>query len=259
MIKQLLKLNNNYILTLENNYEKYALDIKKLKWKEIKKQNVLFLNIDFNIIKYDEFKKILKHLLKLKKKAFKNKIIFGIIENNKKTIGQIKNFDKNNENHKMFIFSLNAILFQTCYESYNYIYDTVCDYLDKQFIENNLCDFQNNKCGEKRNTSSLVGCCHHYKNSFLGPISLKNNFIQCEYFQGDKCIAKCIGCKLFTCDYLEKKGIKFKIKDILLLDTFFNPIQKYIIKYNVFTPKEIILKRLLLFKTINNINTISFY
>ena len=46
-------------------------------------------------------------------------------------------------------------------------------------------------------------------------------------------------------DYLEKKGIKFKIKDILLLDTFFNPIQKYYIKYMVFTPKEKILNRLL--------------
>ena len=42
-----------------------------------------------------------------------------------------------------------------------------------------------------------------------------------------------------------QKGIKFRIKDILLLDTFFNPIQKYCIKYMVFTPKEKILKKLM--------------
>lgn len=58
------------------------------------------------------------------------------------------------------------------------------------------------------------------------------------------CGVKCISCKLFTCDYLEKKGIKFRIKDILLLDAFFNPIQKYFIKYMVFTPKEKIIRRL---------------
>ena len=45
--------------------------------------------------------------------------------------------------------------------------------------------------------------------------------------------------------YLRSKGVQFKIKDILLLDTFFNPIQKYFIKYMVFTPKEKIIKRLI--------------
>ena len=43
-------------------------------------------------------------------------------------------------------------------------------------------------------------------------------------------------------DILRKKGIKFRIRDILLLDTFFNPIQKYFIRYKVFTPKEKIMK-----------------
>ena len=70
--------------------------------------------------------------------------------------------------------------------------------------------------------------------------------ILCEYLKEDyTCGAKCISCKLFTCDYLEKKGVKFRIKDILLLNTFFNPLQKYFIKYMVYTPKEKILKRLM--------------
>ena len=52
--------------------------------------------------------------------------------------------------------------------------------------------------------------------------------------------------KKAVCDYLEKKGIKFRIKDILLLDTFFNPLQKHCIKYMVFTPKEKIIKWLII-------------
>lgn len=44
---------------------------------------------------------------------------------------------------------------------------------------------------------------------------------------------------------VEKKGIKFRIKDILLLNVFFNPLQKYFIKYMVYTLKGKILKRLM--------------
>ena len=102
------------------------------------------------------------------------------------------------------------------------IYDTVCDYLDSYFYGKNLCDFQDNKCGEKRNTSSTTGCCHHFKYKALGPLS---KLVLCEYLNKESytCNAKCISCKLFTCDYLKSKEVQFKIKDILLLDTFFNP------------------------------------
>ena len=37
-----------------------------------------------------------------------------------------------------------------------------------------------------------------------------------------------------------------QIKDILLLDVFFNPLQKYFVKYKVFTPKEKVIKLLML-------------
>lgn len=120
----------------------------------------------------------------------------------------------------------------------------MCEYLDSYFYGKNLCDFKNNKCGEKRNTSSTTGCCHHFKHKALGPFS---KLVLCEYLNSETytCDAKCLPCKLFTCDYLESKCIKFRIKDILLLDVFFNPLQKYFIKYMVYTPKEKIIKRLL--------------
>ena len=129
---------------------------------------------------------------------------------------------------------------------YEFVYDEVCDYLDAQF-EKNICDFDNDKCGEKRDTTSCVGCCRHYQHKLLGPLLPGNKFVVCEYLKDKKCMAKCISCKLFTCDYLHKKGIWFKIKDIKELKNF-NIIQKYILKTSEFTPREKIIRRLLFWR-----------
>ena len=130
---------------------------------------------------------------------------------------------------------------------YEHIYDKVCKYLDNEFYGKNVCDFQNDKCGEKRNTSSLVGCCRPYKSKLFGPLlpASCNRVDACKYLDKDKkCSAECISCKLYTCDYLRGKGIQFKMKDMELLKDF-NIVQKYILKYSVFTPKEKIINRLL--------------
>ena len=80
----------------------------------------------------------------------------------------------------------------------------------------------------------------------MGPFLIGNKFVKCEYLGEDcKCSAKCLSCKLYTCDYLEKKGVKFNIDDIPYLYLFFNPIQKWIIKTSVYTTKEKIIKKLL--------------
>lgn len=240
----IIELNNNYFLKISNNINNLpsnTLDIKKLSILKILKLNSFIIKIDFNTLNKKDYKKVLKKLL-LIKKLYKNKI--GILENSKKLLGYVINYDKSNKAQNDFILAITAIFFKTRLERYNYIYDTVCDYLDSYFYGKNLCDFKNNKCGEKRNASSTTGCCHHFKHKWLGPIS---KLVLCEHLNKDySCNAKCISCKLFTCDYLEKKGIKFKIKDILLLNTFFNPLQKYFIKYMVFTPKEKIIKRLMI-------------
>ena len=242
-LETVVELNNNYFLILTNdinNLTQNILDIKKLNFKKIAKIKTFLLKIDFSNLNKKNYKKILKKLLFVKR-IYKDKI--GILENSKKLLGYVINYDKNNQNHNDFILAINAIFFKTRYKRYNYIYDTVCDYLDNSFYGKNLCDFKNNKCGEKRNTSSTTGCCHHFKYKWLGPLS---KLVLCEHLKEDyTCGAKCISCKLFTCDYLEKKGIKFRIKDILLLNVFFNPLQKYFIKYMVFTPKEKIIKRLM--------------
>lgn len=245
-MEKIINLNNNYCLKIENNTALFhieTIDIEKINIINIIKSKRIIIKIDFNVLTKKKYKKVLRKLLRLKKITTKLGIENGIKEDSKKILGYIINYDKNDKQQNDFILAINAIFFNTRYERYNYIYDTVCIYLDNYFYGKNLCDFKNNKCGEKKNTSSTTGCCHHFKYKVLGPLS---KLVLCEFLNDDySCEAKCISCKLFTCDYLEKKGIKFKIRDILLLDTFFNPIQKYYIKYMVFTPKEKILKKLM--------------
>lgn len=247
-MKTNIELSNNYVLKIfgdKNDISINTYDIMDLKVNKIIKEKNFLIIFDFNKLKKELYKKELRKLLYIKNKIEKRNIMLGIKEDDKILLGYLKNYDIDNRDHNDFILAINAILFKTRYERYNYIYDTVCDYLDSFFYGKNLCDFKNNKCGEKRDTNSNIGCCHHYKNKLLGPI-IPNNFTPCEYLKEDyTCGAKCISCKLFTCDYFEKKGVKFKIKEILLLEVFFNPLQKYFIKYMVFTPKEKILKRLI--------------
>lgn len=246
ILKNIINLNNNYCLELVNNSNEIpieVIDIEKLRFSKAIKQKRLLLKIDFNNLNKEQYKRLLKNLLFIKKITPKSKIKIGEPKDSKILLGYIVNYDENNNAHNDFILAINAIFYTTRYERYNYIYDTVCDYLDNFFYGKNLCDFKNNKCGEKRNTSSTTGCCHHVKIKLLGPLS---KMVLCEHLKEDyTCGAKCISCKLFTCDYLEKRGIKFRIKDILLLDVFFNPLQKYFIKYMVFTPKEKIIRRLM--------------
>lgn len=244
-MKNVINLDNNYYLEINSIKNTDATDITNLKLRNIIKKGNLLLNIDFNTLKEHEYKKVLRKLLRIRKIAKICKIDIGILqENEKRKVGYLINYDNENYQENEFINAINAIFYKNRYERYNYIYDTVCDYLDNFFYKKNLCDFKDNKCGEKRNTSSTWGCCRHYKVKLIGPLT---KWVVCEHLKEDyTCDAKCIGCKLFTCDYLQSKGIKFKIKDILLLNVFFNPLQKFFIKYMVYTPKEKVIKRLMM-------------
>lgn len=244
--KTIIELDNNYFLRIANGIEQLpsnTIDINSLSLNKLINLKFFLLKIDFNTTSKNNYKNILRKLLLVKKIYISN---IGIIQNSKKLIGYVINYDENNKDQNDFILAINAIFYNTRYERYNYIYDTVCNYLDTVFYGKNVCDFKDNKCGEKRNYSINVGCCRHYKYKLIGPLYPK--WVKCEHLTKEyKCGAKCIACKLYTCDYLKKKGIVFKIKDILLLDVFFRPLQKYFIKYMVYTPKEKVLKRLMLF------------
>ncbi len=239
-----INLINNYYIKIENNIPEYAINIINIQKANILKKDKILFKINFDELDKKRYKSILKELLNIKNKLAKKNIQIGIRESEKILLGYAISFNGNDKLQQEFILAINAILCNNKLERYNYIYDVVCDYLDSYFYGKNLCDFKDNQC-QNGKAVSVIGCCKHPKHKKLCSFS---NLIECEYLNHENytCNAKCLPCKLFTCDYLRNKGVQFKIKDILLLDVFFNPLQKYFIKYMVFTPKEKILKRLML-------------
>ena len=172
--------------------------------------------------------KIIRKTKSIKNKCDKNnlKLKFNIKESIKDEIllRDIKSIEK-------------AINLKTKEERYNYIYDTVCKYLDDRIINENYCEFKDDVCIKFREkyTSQKNRCCEYSDRG------------KCKYLIDSVCTMKtCMACKLFTCKYLYKhKGIRQRINDYALIKYFFNNNQKYILECSFWTPKEIVMKRLL--------------
>ena len=122
------------------------------------------------------------------------------------------------------------------------LYDLICDYLDDKFKNNCICDFKNNICASRRDLMTkkkkdtyINGCCHSY---------MRNK--DCVNLGKDgRCKTRNIGCKLFTCSYLKKKGYKFKLNEIYLARYFLNFRQKYYIECAFYIPREEVIKGIL--------------
>lgn len=174
----------------------------------------------------------------IKKYINKNNCIIHLLYNKDDIIDDSYLKEKNLDDELIqIIYFVNAINIKNLEERYSYIYDIVCDYLDNCFMSQNICNFKDDICVGVLNKchcpESKYGCCYGTKRGV------------CKHLIDKKCSIKSISCKMFTCRYLKRKGIRFKINDILLLKYFFNPIQKYILEYSLFTDKEEMIKRLL--------------
>ena len=118
------------------------------------------------------------------------------------------------------------------------VYEEINDYLNKDFIANNYCDFMNNKCIAQRHLT-------------LYPINWKNGccFMEirkCNHLEPNgSCKVDCLACKLFSCPYLTKKGIGYWASDFILLKAFLNKEQRKHVVFDFYTPKETVIKRLL--------------
>ncbi len=194
--------------------------------------------ICINIDDVDDIKDLIRKIQKIEKKyqsikTDEPKMIFEMIGNKKIKIKED------------LIKCMKAIFLTNKREKIEYIYDQVCKDIDEEFEKNNYCDFKNDVCIEKRSGKCkekiTMGCCH----KFTKPFFLGGKLKVCPYLKEKKCSAQCLTCKLFTCDAIQRK---FKLKEIPLIDCFFNPIQKLIIKSSFFTEREIIIKRLLFFR-----------
>ena len=132
---------------------------------------------------------------------------------------------------------MHAINIKDKSKKYSFIYDTVCDYIDKKYLECNYCDFKDDVCVFFRNHPKIMhkdGCCYSDARGGL-----------CENLKNHRCQIKSISCKLYSCEYLRNKKVYFKIKDIPLLKYFFNLKQKYILKYSFFKPKSYVMYKLM--------------
>ena len=134
------------------------------------------------------------------------------------------------------------------YFQYEYIYDTVCEYLDNQFCKGNICDFKNDQCIANRENKTArkdMGCCYSFEYCKVFDPRFIKNVKLCQHLKDKTCSTKCITCKLFTCKYLKERGIKFDTHKILLLDCYFNKKQHLILNSNFFQTRDAILQKLL--------------
>ncbi len=173
---------------------------------------------------YDIVKKYIKH----------NKVLVHLsLEGNDITDDSILKKQDVDIDTKFKIWTVHAINLKNIDERYSYIYDIVCDYLDNEFITKDICGFKDNVCKSVKNKShcsdSLNGCCYGHNRGL------------CPHFQNNKCTIKSLSCKLFTCRYLKKNHISYKVNDIVLLKYFFNLRQKFIISTSIFKDKSEIL------------------
>ncbi|MBQ7668986.1 MAG: hypothetical protein IJS47_06640 [Clostridia bacterium] len=132
---------------------------------------------------------------------------------------------------------------------YEMIYDYICDNLDELFQKNNFCQFENDKCIYNRHDKSeynVMGCCYSFKyHSLLGcPVSFYDISL-CKHLRSHSCSVKCLGCKLFTCKYLRKRGIVFKLDYMVIAKGFFTKGQRELLRTTFFVTKEEVLDKLM--------------
>lgn len=209
------------------------------------KRNCISFDVDFKNLKYDKKNAeiIIRKISKLRKKAdfFKKSLKINIKDRDSIELHKIDNM------YEFYIcVAIKAVQIDNKKERCNFLYDEICYFLDHVCRINNLCDFKNDKCFVKQNTDVTMGCCHHFPDKKLG-IFYQKKMIPCEYLGEKGCITKAIGCKLYMCPEVNKKGYKFTVNNVLLVKYFFNIIQKIIIVNGIFDTKENIMKRLLMF------------
>ena len=211
----------------------------------VKDKKSIYYKIDFCDFEFNEknAKRVIKKLSKLRKRAdFLNKSLKIDIIN--KEIDELHKID--NQYEFYICTAIMAVQIDDTKERCNFLYDEICFFLDHVCISNNLCEFKDNKCFVKQNSDVTMGCCHHYPNKKLG-ILYQTKMVPCEYLGDRGCTTKAIGCKLYMCPQVNKKGYKFTVYNVLLIRYFFNFMQKLVIISGIFDTKENIMKRLLMF------------
>ena len=227
--------------------DKKLIFVSKIKTNIIKKttKNIIIvskLNDDYLFSKY-----VIKNIEKLfiLSNKFKKNLEFNYLKSKIIALFYCNNSIYLND----ILNALRVVLLPTKKRQNEFIYDTVCTYLDNEFKRCNICDFKNNQCVANRvggcGKHTTMGCCYSFDYARLYEPRLVKNEKLCKYMKNKSCSTQNISCKLFTCAYLKEKNIKFDTHKILLLDCFFNRKQHEVIRSNFFRNREEILDKLL--------------
>ena len=199
-----------------------------LNLNKLKKENKLILKLTNNNLNY-----YIKNTKRIRKYCDNHKLTLELYYKDKrlteKTLNE--NFSKP---IKDFITIQKAINIKDKKKRFIYIYDTVCSFLENH--NNGYCKFQNDICirDQLKNNTHKNGCCECLGRG------------KCNYLINSVCTLKnCISCKLFICKTLKQMGIEENLNDYVLLKYFFTEKQKDILRFSYWTPKEVIIDRLL--------------
>ena len=228
----------NWNIVIENNLNNILLALDKYSIEELKTNTIAKVE-DCNIKspkgKYDKTTGgyNIIGVLKIIDKLLNNK--------NNKNCDIIANiFTGNKQVNYHYIKELSEVIKVLTYSNitdrYNYIYDLLCNKLEKDIEKYNYCIFIDNKCIAQRNKAKWPeneynGCCFD--------VTKKE---ECKYLNSNKsCDITCISCRVFTCRYLKDRGIDYDIRKNIFSKIFMNLLQRPVFVWNFFTPKEKIL------------------
>ena len=148
----------------------------------------------------------------------------------KKEIIEIKAKNINEKDKEELFMIEKAFNIKDEYQRLEYVYQTLCDILDKD-IEKNICEFdKNGLCSAQRKgkcKSKINGCCG-----------------TCQYIGPKGCSITSLTCKTFYCSYIKKIKNPINYKDIKLYQYFLSIPQKLIVEANFWNSKEDNLKLL---------------
>lgn len=164
-----------------------------------------------------------------------------ILKRSVNMINKTKNIDDDEKKQRIEV--VKKILTEKDIEKrYSKLYDMICDYLDHEFIDKNVCGFKDDLCSKRRHMiekgikkdTYINGCCHGYKAGG-----------DCEHLKNGRCSIKNIACKTFTCPYLRLQGKNYSINKIYFAKYFFNMRQKFYMENTYFVDKDVVLKGML--------------
>ena len=243
---------NEFIITKDNLSK---INIEYLKKINFSNKRIIISSLIFDIFNQDDVQKAENSKFPFVNIKFKNIYLSVGNKQVQKCFDKIKMIIDNYDIEKKlyvfyydsrvnyFIDDLNKLiktyLIKDEYERYSYIYDVVCDELDRRYRIFNICDFKDSICvrkrllvGKKSSDTLCYGCCYT-----KGRV--------CPYLKNSSCTIKSIACKFFACNHLKSMGINYKPREFLLIKNFFNYHDISIIENNIYTPKKDTLKLML--------------